>query len=314
VTSGDVTVTGHTVRVDEPTPDQIKGQLERMLASPVFATATRLRAFLRYVVERTLAGDAASLKEYAIGVDVFERDETYDPRIDSIVRVEAGRLRAKLEEYYGREGAVDPIIINVARGSYVPVFTRRAEPGSIAPMETVAPEASAGPASKSRGRFWIIAAAVVIAAGVVAVIAIRGPRTSVAPRPSTDFHVAVLPFTHYASGGADQALAARITDIITTELARLNVVAVVSRTTVRQVEEVRRPLPEMLASITATTAIEGSVFSEGDRIRVRTRIVDGKADRKGDIRDFEGRRDSVDDLARRIAEELSATFQARALR
>jgi TolB-like protein len=141
-----------------------------------------------------------------------------------------------------------------------------------------------------------------------------GIATPTVARPSTDFHVAVLPFRHYAPGAADQALAERITDGITTELARINTVAVVSRTTVRQVEDVRRPLPEMLASITATTAIEGSVFTEGDRVRVRTRIVDGKADRKGDVRDFEGVRGRVDDLARRIAEELSAAFQARALR
>jgi hypothetical protein len=90
-----------------------------MVASPAFATAVRLRAFLRYVVERSLAGEAAALKEYAIGVDVFERDDKYDPRLDTMLRVAAGRLRAKLEEYYGREGAADPVIITIARGSFM---------------------------------------------------------------------------------------------------------------------------------------------------------------------------------------------------
>lgn len=313
MTSGDVTVTGHTVPVEGPTPGQIRAQLERMIASPAFATAVRLRAFLRYVVERSLAGEAAALKEYAIGVDVFERDDKYDPRIDSIVRVEAGRLRAKVEEYYARDGADDPVIITIARGSYAPVFTTRALPAPAAAIEPVLAPPAPG-RSRARRYLWLVAATLLMAAGAIAAIAFRRPEPAAASRPSTDIHVAVLPFAHYAAGGADQALAARITDGVTTELARLNVVAVVSRATARQIEDTRRPLPELLESIAATTAIEGSVFTEGDRVRVRTRIVDGLTDRKGDIRDFEGRRDDVDGLARRIAEELSATFHARALR
>ena len=83
----------------EPTADQVRDQLDRILASEAFANADRLSRFLRYIVERTLAGEGDRLKEYAVGVGVFERNEQYDPRVDSIVRVEAGRLRAKIDEY-----------------------------------------------------------------------------------------------------------------------------------------------------------------------------------------------------------------------
>src|SRR5690349_10924072 len=77
---------------------------------------------LRYVVDKTLAGEGDQLKEYAVGVEVFERDEQYDPRVDSIVRVEAGRLRTKLDEYYNGEGASSPIRIGLPRGGYSATF------------------------------------------------------------------------------------------------------------------------------------------------------------------------------------------------
>lgn len=91
---------------DSPIPaEAITAELDRILASKGFANAGRLSRLLRYVVERTLAGEADQLKEYAVGVEVFDRDDKYDPRLDSIVRVEAGRLRSRLEEYYNGEGA-----------------------------------------------------------------------------------------------------------------------------------------------------------------------------------------------------------------
>jgi serine/threonine-protein kinase len=111
-------------------PAEIRAALERILASRIFVKSERLCRFLQFTVERTLGGEAGQLKEYAIGRDVFDRDEKYDPRIDSIVRVEARRLRAKLKLYYDGLGADDPVRILFRRGSYVPVF-RTAEQRSI---------------------------------------------------------------------------------------------------------------------------------------------------------------------------------------
>jgi hypothetical protein len=81
-------------------PDaDIRAELERILASKGFATAGRLSRLLRYVVDQTIAGEADRLKEYAVGVEVFDRDASYDTRLDSIVRVEAGRLRRRRGAY-----------------------------------------------------------------------------------------------------------------------------------------------------------------------------------------------------------------------
>ena len=129
----------------QPTPDEVRAALDRVLASGSFAGTSRLSRFLRFVVERSLAGEAERLKEYVIGVEVFDRDERYDPRIDSIVRVEAGRLRAKLDEYYRGAGAGDAVAIVLEKGRYAPAFVRRAE----APRDTGVASVTAGPAGPS---------------------------------------------------------------------------------------------------------------------------------------------------------------------
>src|SRR6185369_12315898 len=90
--------------------------------------------FLRLTVERALAGQAGELKEYVIGVEVFDRKSSYDPRVDPIVRVEARRLRSKLKTYYDTEGRTDEFIIEFPKGTYAPVFRSR----SAAPDPAVA--------------------------------------------------------------------------------------------------------------------------------------------------------------------------------
>src|SRR5579884_1580798 len=101
---------------------QIRAELERILRSRVFVHSHRIRRFLQFVVEECLSGQQHRLKEYLIGLEVFNRLESFDPRVDSIVRVEARRLRAKLEEYYQAEGRDDEIRIDLRKGSYIPIF------------------------------------------------------------------------------------------------------------------------------------------------------------------------------------------------
>jgi TolB-like protein/tetratricopeptide (TPR) repeat protein len=103
-------------------PAAIRGQLEKILASEAFARAGRMSRFLRFIVQETLDGKGAKLKEYSVGVEVFDRDKTYDPRTDPVVRGEARRLRTKLMEYYENEGKEDLVRIHLPKGSYAVVF------------------------------------------------------------------------------------------------------------------------------------------------------------------------------------------------
>ena len=103
-------------------PAAVRGQLEKILASEAFARADRMSRFLRFVVQETLKGKGAQLKEYLIGIEVFDRESSYDPRTDPVVRGEARRLRTKLMEYYENEGKDDLVRIHLPKGSYAVVF------------------------------------------------------------------------------------------------------------------------------------------------------------------------------------------------
>lgn len=108
-----------------PSAEDVREQLARILASESFRNAQRSSALLRYLVEQTLAGRGESIKEYTLGVDALGRDASFDPRTDPIARVEASRLRSRLEAYYGSEGAIDPVLVTLPRGGYVPQFQKR---------------------------------------------------------------------------------------------------------------------------------------------------------------------------------------------
>jgi hypothetical protein len=110
----------------------VERQLNKMIASHIFARSKQLCRFLRFVVEETLHGNAETLKESRIGTIVFRRGELFNPGIDPIVRVQARRLRSKVEEYYETEGQQDPLVIRFRAGSYSPFF----ESGGIGRAES----------------------------------------------------------------------------------------------------------------------------------------------------------------------------------
>lgn len=107
-----------------PHETEVRQELTRILSRDLFLKSPQLSRFLRFCVEETLEGRQDGVKEQVLGTDVFRRPSPFDPRLDPIVRVEARRLRAKLDQYYASEGAADPVIISFQRGDYVPRFVR----------------------------------------------------------------------------------------------------------------------------------------------------------------------------------------------
>src|SRR6201999_149949 len=91
--------------------------------SAAFANSPRMSRFLRFVVEETLAGRAGQLKEYAVGLQVFDKAESFDPAVDSTVRVEASKLRARLLRYYESAGRDETVVIEIPKGGYSARFT-----------------------------------------------------------------------------------------------------------------------------------------------------------------------------------------------
>ncbi|HYL75753.1 MAG TPA: hypothetical protein VEU96_16190 [Bryobacteraceae bacterium] len=140
--------------------ESIRTALHRVLQSQGFRSSRRSQDFLKYVVERTLEGQAESLKERTIGVDVFGRTAEYDPSDDATVRVKAGEVRKRLHLYYANEGQQDEIHIELPAGTYVPEFHT---------AQAHAPVAELPHAPRPGFRWWAVAGVALLATGLVAV-------------------------------------------------------------------------------------------------------------------------------------------------
>src|SRR5262245_58487758 len=114
----------------ESEAEAVRQQLHRILQSSGFARNERLSRFVRFIVENHLEGKDQDLKESVLAVQIFGRPPDYDSKRDAIVRTEAGRLRARLSEYYLGEGKDDALLIELPKGGYVPVFRRVGRAGT----------------------------------------------------------------------------------------------------------------------------------------------------------------------------------------
>lgn len=299
------------------TARDVGDQLERILRSDSFAAAARHSRLLRYLVERTLAGDGDQLKEYVLGTEVFDRRGDYDPRIDSIVRVEARRLRRRLDEYYRGPGRSDPVLITIPKGTYVPEFAWRpaaGADGASAPLTDLSQDSAADdiPARVTR-RSAAIAAAVSLGVAILAAgVALYQDRRSA--QASSGPGIAVLLFEHYGTDTTDHRLVAQVTDAVTTELARLGTVSVASRTSAAQFATTSRSIREIAAALNVTFIVEGSVTPQGDRLHLSVRLVDARLDRKVWVEEYDITQRDLIPMARTIAAETAAAALRRVQR
>jgi pentatricopeptide repeat protein len=219
--------------------EAVRAQLERVLSSHAFATSERLRQFLRFVVEESMQGQADALKEWLLGVRVFKRHESFDPRIDAIVRVEAGRLRTKLTRYYETEGHNDPVLIQLNRGSYAPAFqARSATPHRSAPAATHGFE----PVNPDR----------------------RETLTS----------IVVLPFVNLSAEHGNEYFSDGLTEEVIAGLTRIHGLRVIARSTAFRYKGQAQDIRKIGLDLKVSAALEGSVRRIGDRLRITAQLID----------------------------------------
>lgn len=146
-----------------PPPTEWRELLQRVASAPRFQKSKRLRELLLYLGERTLSDPAYVLREQEIGVDVFGRHADYDTSHDTLVRVQVSQLRKKLQEHFSEEGRDEPLIIEIPKGNYAPVFRPRAELVESAPAPPAyLPPVAAAASTRSMFAAGVAAGAVLI--------------------------------------------------------------------------------------------------------------------------------------------------------
>lgn len=244
--------------------EAVRAAVARIVASPLFAESERLARFLRYVVEETLARRSDHIKEYNIGVEVYGRLPGYDPKIDAIVRVEAGRLRSKLGKYYAAQGAADTVRIEIPRGTYVPVLL---QPDLLEtpPVET--------PVRKTSGRKAVVAMGLAAIAALATVMWFRHPSVPDGSRLS----IAVLPLVNAAGDANTARFSKALAEELTSTIAREDAFLVASRTESDRFGESPRDLAEIGARLRVNAVLEGSVQHDLDQFRVTVQLVSSRS-------------------------------------
>lgn len=227
---------------NEPGPDEdaVRMQLGRILDSSDFAQSGRMQSFLRFVVDETLAGRADRLKEFTIATEVFERDDTFDPQTNTIVRVEAGRLRRRIERYYLTLGRDDHVRIDLPKGTYVPLFRATAPAKSIPPVDRRE--------SKEPGD-----AVLQMPAG-----------------PS----VAVLPFENLSGDPTQDFFGDGITEEIINDLTRFPDLSVTSRHSTFKYKGQYVDSRDVGRDLGVSYILEGSIRKAGETVRVTGQLID----------------------------------------
>jgi adenylate cyclase len=238
-------------------PEAVQRSLERILGSSQFRGSPRLAEFLRFIVKESLDGRRGDLKETVIAEQVFGRRPDFDPRMDSVVRVEATNLRKRLREYYLEEGADDEVRIEVPRGGYVPVFL---------PSEPLPPERPWW-----RRHLWIAAA--VLAAVPLAILHYAIWRDRQQPPAS----VAVMGFMNLSSSEDDARIAEQLAVDLATMLAQAPGLRVVSRASAFPFRGARRDARKIGRRLGVASVLEGSLRREGGGFRVTVKLVSARS-------------------------------------
>jgi TolB-like protein/Tfp pilus assembly protein PilF len=261
-----------------PSSDDLRIYLQRLLASPAFSISSRRGQLLKYLVEHTLAGDGDKVSEYAIGLDVFQKPASFDPRIESVVRTEVSRLRQRLKDYYADEGRKDPIVIDFPQRSYAATFDfpkqvdlQNAAAPSVAAQRPSLIAASSS-AERVRNSRLAILAVVLFAALAIAGYAYWKSRATPAGGKLPLNSIVVLPFENYSVNGADQYLADGMTEELTNDLAEWRDLRVVARTSAYAFKGKGEDVRKIGTDLNVDAVLEGSFTKQGERIRITAQL------------------------------------------
>jgi len=175
--------------------EQYFAQIERLIASHALHGSEQLCKLLRYLGEHALERPGSPLKEYQIATEVFGRPADFDPQLDSTIRVQAGRLRVKLAEYYSTEGAGDAVVVELPKGTYLPSFHRR----SVAPVVALPRPQPPTPRKNHFGAVAILSGLLCVAVAVI-IYLLTSANSRTSARPDTPTAVFARFWGSYLNG------------------------------------------------------------------------------------------------------------------
>ena len=249
-----------------PTPDQVRASLGRVTASSQFVHAGSLTQFLQYIVEQALNGNRQSLKEYTLGVEVFRRGAAFDPKSDTIVRVQARTLRSRLAAYYETEGRDDPVRVTVPKGTYVPVFELRT------PDERMPAAGAAPPRAARTSTIGLWAASIGLSLiGLFLMVPARSGRSDRQGCSS----LAVLPFDEQSSPDRRFIAAALAQDLLK-RLSEIPGIGLVSFESAAK----HKAAGGAQADLGADCVVQGKVSRPDGQVRVHLALADGATGRR----------------------------------
>jgi serine/threonine-protein kinase len=253
-------------------PESIRLALEKILSSPGFVNADRLSRFLRYTVEETLNGQNDKLKETLLGIEVFNRKPTYDPRVDAVVRTEAVKLRARLRDYYEGGGREDDLIIDLPKGGYVPAFRIREKVAETPPPAELVETYD----NIHKGRAWrpaIAGAVIVLILAVSIFLTTRaGKRAGQGAGGPEVASIAVLPFADLSADRDQEYFCDGMTEEIIDALAKVDGFRVVARTSSFAFKGKQQDIREIGKKLNVGAVLEGSVRKDGNLLRVTAQL------------------------------------------
>ena len=281
-------VNNNTATKREPTAVEIREQLERILNSRCFEQAGRSSKFLRFAADQTLAGFGDRLKGYTIAVEVFGRPADFDAQNDPLVRVEAGRLRRRLAEYYAGEGKGDQLRVDLPRGGYAVVWSYppAPEPPRHASMSgpagsTLAPATALLKRRRRRLRAWVIAALLVVLSALVVVQQLR-----LSSRAGSDFPtlaealarngkppIVVVPFEDLSAQPGLRGLADALTEETLLALNDPELFAVATEPGAGGARDSGSSRVVIPVNVPAAYLLNGSVRDGVDGVRITARVL-----------------------------------------
>ena len=259
----------------QPSPEAIRAQLARILASDEFVASDRLKGFLRFVVEETLGGRADRLKAYTIALEVLGRDAGFDAQNDPIVRMEAGKLRRRLERYYLGAGRDDPIRIDIPKGGYAPKFILPHAVGATEESGVARPPHSFW--RLSRRTLWSLGGA--LATGLILATVIWLRSDALTPEPAAmqarGPAVIVLPFENLSQSDADDFFAAGLTEELVSNLMRFGELRLYSAYGSFQEQPTADPV-ELSGRLDVGYVIKGSVRRDANQVRLIVHLIEAR--------------------------------------